>query len=103
MLKNIMMAKKLKTKTTRLTKQIAREQIETTLGNSLGDLQAAIGKKKFERRLKKVVKILADGLPKAEKTKKIKVKNIILPGQDRKTLASKDSNGSLEPNMISKL
>ena len=98
-----MMAKKFKTKTTRLTKQIAREQIEATLGNSLGDLQAAIGKKKFERRLKKVVKILADGLPKAPKTKKIKVKNIILPGQDRKSVVSKDSNGSVEPNMISKL
>jgi hypothetical protein len=101
MLKNTMMAKK--SKSNRLTKQIARDQIERTLASSLGDLQAAIGKKKFERRMKKVIKILSDGLPKAPKTKTIKVKNIILPGQDKKSLASKDSNGSVEPNMISKL
>lgn len=98
-----MMAKKLKTKTTGLTKQIARDQIERTLGTSLGDLKSAIGKKKFERRMKKVVKILSDGLPKAPKTKTIKVKNIILPGQDKKSLASKDSNGTVESNLISKL
>ena len=97
------MAKKLKTKNNRLTKQIAREQIEKTLGNSLGDLQAAIGKKKFERRLKKVVKILSDGLPKAPKTKTIKVKNIILPGQDKKSLSLKDSNGTAETNILGKL
>ena len=95
------MAKKLKTNNVKLTKQVAREQIEKVLGTSLGDLQVTLGKKKFERRVKKVVRLLTDGLPKAQKTKKIKVKNIILPGNDKKIL-SKDSNGLTEPNMISK-
>ena len=96
------MAKNSDKKNNKLTKQIAREQITRSLETSLGDLQAAIGKKKFEKRMKKVVKILADGLPKATKPKNIKVKNIILPGQDKKSLASKDSNGTVEPNIIGK-
>jgi hypothetical protein len=96
------MAKKSKTKINKLTKQVAREQITKTLETSLGDLQAALGKKKFEKRMKKVVKILSTGLPNAPKIKTLKVKNIILPGQDQKSILSKDSNGSLEPNLMGK-
>ena len=96
------MAKKIKTKVSKLTKQVAREQISKTLENSLGDIQAALGKKKFEKRLKRVIKILSNGLPSAPKTKTLKVKNIILPGQDQKSILLKDSNGTVEPNLMGK-
>lgn len=96
------MAKKIKTKKSKLTKQVAREQITKTLETSLGDVQAALGKKKFEKRLKRVVKILSTGIPSAPKAKALKVKNIILPGQDQKSILLKDSNGTIEPNLIGK-
>lgn len=96
------MAKKAQSKINKLSKKVAREQVAKSMETSLGDLQAALGKKKFRKRMKKVVKILSAGLPEAPKLKKLKVKNIILPGQDQKSMLSKDSNGTIEPNLIGK-
>src|SRR5690349_16761539 len=96
------MAKKIKTQTTKLTRKVAREQITRTLETALGDLQSALGKKKFDRRIKKAVKMLSAGIPKASKAKSLKVKNIILPGPDQKSILSKDSNGSIEPSLLGK-
>ena len=99
------MAKKIKTQNSKLTKKVTREQITRTLENALGDLQSALGKKKFDRRVKKAVKMLSAGIPKAPKVpkaKSLKVKNIILPGADQKSMISKDSNGSVEPSLLGK-
>ena len=76
------MAKKNQFKQAKLTKKVARNQIVSTLENSLGDLQNALGEKKFKRRIKKVSKILSTGLPKRQKGKSIELKNIILPEQN---------------------
>jgi hypothetical protein len=56
-----------------VTKKAAREQIESALRN-LSELQAVLGKKKFNRRVKKAGKLLSDGLPKSVTKKKQKQK-----------------------------
>ena len=89
--KTINMAKNNQLKKTRLTKKIARDQIVSTLENSLRDLQYALGEKKFQRRIKKVSKILSTGLPKSQKSKSIKDKNIILPEQTEQQSPGRES------------
>ena len=78
-------------KKTRLTKKVARDQIVSTLQNSLSDLQYALGEKKFQRRIKKASKILSTGLPKGKKSKYSKDKNIILSEQPEQKSSGRDS------------
>lgn len=59
----------------KLTKKAARLQVKQAL-LSLSDLEETLGKKKFKRRMQKAEKILADGLPKNLKIKKLKVKSV---------------------------
>lgn len=54
-----------------VTKKSARELIEGALQN-LPELQFVLGKKKFQRRVKKAGKLFADGLPKTDTKKKQK-------------------------------
>ena len=71
------MAKKNKKKN-HLTKQGARDQVVKALESSLGDLKTALGEKKFNKRVKQASRLLSDGLPKADKAVKPKVKKIVL-------------------------
>jgi len=80
-----------------LTKKLVKVQILNTLQNSLGHLENAIGKKKFQRRIKKASKILITGLSKSTKSKGVKLKNIILPGQGNQT--GKDKHPLIETNL----
>ena len=54
-----------------VTKKAARELIEAAL-NNLSSLQSILGKKKFERRVKKAGKLFSNGLPKSLSKKKQK-------------------------------
>ena len=54
-----------------VTKKAARELIEAAL-NNLSALQSAMGKKKFERRVKKAGKLFSNGLPKSVSKKQKK-------------------------------
>ena len=54
-----------------VTKKAARELIEAALHN-LSSLQTVLGKKKFERRIKKAGKLFSNGLPKSISKKKAK-------------------------------
>jgi hypothetical protein len=56
-----------------VTRKAARELIEGALHN-LAELQTVLGKKKFQRRVKKAGKLFTDGLPKSAAKKKNKVK-----------------------------
>ena len=56
-----------------VTKKAARELIEAALHN-LSSLQSVMGKKKFERRIKKASKLFSNGLPKSVSKKKQKKK-----------------------------
>jgi hypothetical protein len=68
------MAAKDKLKHVNITKKIARVQVRKALENSLNDLQTALGKKKFDRRIKEATRILLRGLPKSTKDKSEKSK-----------------------------
>jgi len=59
-----------------VTRKAAREQIEQALHN-LAELQSILGKKKFQRRVKKAGKLFTDGLPKSVAKKKQKAKKAV--------------------------
>lgn len=54
--------------TQKITKNAARSQVKQVF-SSLTDLESTLGKKKFRRRMRKVEKILLNGLPKTKKGK----------------------------------
>ena len=62
-----------------LPKKSARWQIEKMLETHLFELAEILGRKKFQRRIKKASKLLTDGLPKTKKNKKEAEKNDVWP------------------------
>jgi hypothetical protein len=83
------MAGKKKSKTQNLSKKVAKAQIERTLESSLADLRNALGKKKFQQRVKKASKLLASGLPKSIKDNRSK--NTMIPFGEKDVNLRKDS------------
>jgi hypothetical protein len=69
-----------------LPKKSARWQIEKMLETNLHELEQLLGRKKFQRRIRKASRLLTEGLPKGKKNKKDEEKSLVWPVPTRPDL-----------------
>lgn len=82
------MAKNKPEKTFHQTKKELKKELATKLETALPDIKVSLGEKKFNKRIKKVTKLLTEGIHLKDRTKKINKKPFSTNGLNAKSVVA---------------
>ena len=82
------MAKNKPEKTFQQTKKELKKELATKIETALPDIKVSLGEKKFNKRIKKVTKLLIEGMHLNGKTKKINKKPFSANGLNSKSVVA---------------